>query len=134
MIHERKQCDVCGKISGVELNDKDFINDNITKIKLKNWKGEDISINLNMILQNSNNTEQILNSAITEYSEFNNFLEDDNIHSLSSFTTIMNQQQEINKAIIKKLKASNVHICKHCYKGIITLVQKFGKANRTVKI
>jgi len=135
MIKETKQCDICGKIEGVELSNKDFVNDNLTKIKVKNWKGEDISLSFSMKVHAGKSDDAILKDSLDIYSNFNNFLEDDEFgNNEMAYMNFINQHELINKTIIKKLNSSNVHICKNCYNGIVTLMYKFGKPNRTIKI
>lgn len=136
MIHNVKQCDICGKKEGAELKSNDFINTDKTKIKLKNWKGEDISLSLSMKLHTTQNADNILNDSMNNYSQFNHLLEDENDfdYNIMGYGNFMKQQMTVNNAILKRLQSSDIHICKHCYKGIIGLIQKFGKSNRTVKI
>ena len=136
MIHKTKQCDICGKKSGVELKESDFIKSSGTQIKLKNWKGDDISISFNLkINTDKNDPDKVLADSMKTYSQFDHFLDDDNFNdSVMGMSNFFHQQQELNSEILRRIKSSDIHICKNCYKGIIMMMHKFGKVNKTVKI
>jgi nitrate/TMAO reductase-like tetraheme cytochrome c subunit len=143
MIQKILKCDICGKSSGIELKDSDFVIGDKTSITIKNWKGEDIILSFNVSIKQPKKIEKdaILKDVMNEYSMFNHLLVDDDedenggdSHNIMSYQNFMQQQTAVNNAILKRISNTNTHICKSCYKGITMLLSKYGKVNKRVVI
>jgi hypothetical protein len=131
MIEKTIKCDICGKhIKTGELKKSNFSNDNSMKVIIKDFNDNDVVVRVNLdIIPNNKNDDHLLKDVYNNYAltNYNEPEYDENVF----FKYINNSFNASNN---KSIVNNEVHICNICYKGIVMLVSKYGKFNKTVKI
>jgi hypothetical protein len=111
---------------------------------MKNYKGKDVKISLNVSLENydKDNIESTLDDIIKSYKQTHQDLnyealrdEDENMGGISDKnyyslpTNIVNLLQDYYFKQFEKEQRKSV-ICKKCYKSMVSLITKFGKFDK----